>query len=101
MADLAPSPTLLTPPVQQTAEQLAKRGQIEKTAKDFESQFLSVMLGQMFSDVNISAPFGGGEGEKMFKSFFTDAVAKQVTKAGGIGVADQVAREMLKLQGLS
>jgi Rod binding domain-containing protein len=37
----------------------------------------------------------------MFKSFFTDAVAKQVTKAGGIGVADQVAKEMLKLQGLS
>jgi Rod binding domain-containing protein len=51
--------------------------------------------------VNISAPFGGGEGEKMFKSFFTDAVAKQVTKSGGIGVADQVAKEMLKLQGLS
>jgi Rod binding domain-containing protein len=36
----------------------------------------------------------------MFKSFLTDAMAKQITKAGGIGVADAVSREMLKMQGL-
>ena len=59
------------------------------------------MLGQMMNQVGVSDAFGGGQGEQMFKSFFTDAVAKQVTKAGGIGVSDQVAKEMLKLQGLS
>lgn len=101
MADLAVSPTLLTQTPQMSAAELAKRGQIEKTAKDFEASFLSVMLAQMFNGVEVEAPFGGGHGEKMFKSLFTDAVAKQVTNTGGVGVADAVAREMLKLQGLS
>lgn len=101
MADLVASPSLLNQPATQTAAQLAKRGQIEKTAKEFETQFLSVMFGQLFNEVGVSETFGGGQGEKMFKSFFTDAVAKQVSKAGGIGVSDQVAKEMLKLQGLS
>lgn len=100
MADLVPPPTLFGPTSQLTAEQLAKRGQIEKTAQDFEASFLSVMVGQMFSEVNVSEPFGGGQGERMFKSFFAEAVAKQVVKAGGVGVSDTVAKEMLKLQGL-
>jgi hypothetical protein len=45
-------------------------------------------------------PFGGGQGESMFKSLYTDAIAKQVTRSGGVGVAASVEREMLKLQGL-
>ena len=30
-----------------------------------------------------------------------EAMAKQVVKSGGLGIADDVAKEMLKLQGLS
>jgi Rod binding domain-containing protein len=101
MADIALSPTLLQTPTQPTAAELAKRGEIQKTAQSFEASFLSVMLAQMFDGVETEAPFGGGHGEKMFKSFFTDALAKQVVKTGGVGVADSVAKEMLKLQGLS
>ena len=86
---------------QLTAEQLAKRGQIEKTARDFEASFLSVMLGQMFKDVGAEAPFSGGHGEAAFKSFLGDAMAKQMVQHGGVGLADRVAQEMLKLQGLS
>ena len=33
-------------------------------------------------------------------SFMTDAMAREVTRAGGIGLSAQVSREMLKLQGL-
>ena len=36
-----------------------------------------------------------------WKSFMNEAMAKQVVKSGGIGIADDVAKEMLKLQGLS
>ena len=79
----------------------AKRAAIAKSSKDFEASFLSVMLGQMFKDVNTSAPFGGGPGEDAFKSFMTDAMAKQVVKSGGIGLASSVQKEMLKLQGLN
>jgi Rod binding domain-containing protein len=55
----------------------------------------------MFAGLSTEAPFGGGDGEAMFKSFLTDAIAKQAAKQGGLGISDTVQREMLKLQGLS
>ncbi len=87
-------------PAPPTPAQLATRAQIHKTAQAFESQFLSQMLGQMFEGVSTSAPFGGGAGEEAFKSFLMDAFAKQMTKAGGVGITASVQREMLKMQGL-
>jgi flagellar protein FlgJ len=87
----APTDTLLA---------TAQRGKIEKTAQSFEASFLSIMLQQMFTGVDAEEPFGGGQGEQMFRSFMTDAFAKQMAKAGGVGLADTVQREMLKLQGL-
>ena len=41
-----------------------------------------------------------GQGEEMFKSVLTDAMSKQVTKAGGVGLTATIQREMLKMQGL-
>ena len=58
------------------------------------------MMQQMFTGVSTDGPFGGGPGEEMFRSVLTDAIAKQVSKAGGVGVAAAVEHEMLKLQGL-
>ncbi|MGA0600861.1 rod-binding protein [Caulobacter sp. KR2-114] len=84
-----------------SAADLAKRGKIDKTAKDFESSFLNIMFQQMFKDVGADNPYGGGQGEEMWKSFLTDAMAKQTVKRGGIGLAQTVEKEMLKLQGLS
>jgi hypothetical protein len=78
-----------------------KLKKIHETAQGFESSFLAIMLQQMFTATDVAAPFGGGQGEQMFKSFLTEAMAKQMTKAGGVGIADTVSREMLKLQGLS
>ncbi|MDB5422948.1 MAG: Flagellar protein FlgJ-like protein [Phenylobacterium sp.] len=104
MADLTAlsvSPTLLPPTGTPTAAELAKRGDIKETAKKFEASFLGIMLQQMFEGVETSAPFGGGPGEAMFKSFMTEAMAKKMTESGGVGVADMVGREMLKLQGLT
>jgi Rod binding domain-containing protein len=95
------SPTLLQPTEAMSAAALAKRGEIKDTAEKFEGQFLSIMLQQMFAGVETAAPFGGGDGEKMFRSFMTEAMGKQMAKSGGIGLADDVAREMLKLQGLN
>ena len=94
-------PTLIQPTTgAQSATELAKRGQIKQTAQKFEASFLSVMLGEMFSGVETAAPFGGGPGEAMFKSFLTEAMAKKMSDSGGIGVAASVQREMLKMQGL-
>ena len=78
----------------------AQRARVEKTARDFEASFLSQMFGQMFEGTDVSAPFGGGQGEQAFRSFMTDAMGKSMAKHGGVGLARSVAAEMLKLQGL-
>ena len=89
------------PAAASTAADATKRAAIAKTAKDYEASFISSMLGNMFDGVETAAPFGGGEGEKAFKSFLMDAIGKKVSQSGGIGVAASVQREMLKLQGLT
>jgi Rod binding domain-containing protein len=100
-APLIPASAAPPPPASQaSAAELAKRSQIKQTAQKFEATFLSSMMQEMFEGVEVSAPFGGGDGEKMFKSFLTEAMAKQMSKAGGIGITAQVEREMLKMQGL-
>jgi Rod binding domain-containing protein len=104
MADLTATvvpPTLTAPPAgAPSAAELAKRGQIKQTSEKFESSFLSIMLQQMFDGSETTAPFGGGPGEKMFKSFLTEAIANKMVKTGGVGIAANVQREMLKMQGL-
>lgn len=94
------APALTASPPAISAADLAKRGQIKQTAQDFEATFLSTMMQQMFSGLSTEGPFGGGPGEEMFRSVLTDAMAKQMSKTGGIGIAPAVEREMLKLQGL-
>jgi Rod binding domain-containing protein len=105
MADLTAAAvpvSLLAPaPAAMGAAELAKRGQIKETAQKFEASFLSIMMQQMFEGTETAAPFGGGPGESMFKSFLTEAMAKKMAAAGGIGVAASVQREMLKMQGLN
>ena len=86
--------------VEDTAKEAKTRAKIKTTAQTFESSFMSVMMQQMFEGVKTSEPFGGGNGEEMFKSVLTDAMSKEVTKAGGIGLAATIQREMLKMQGL-
>jgi len=83
-----------------SASDLARKTRIAASAQAFEAQFLSSMLQPMFSALSTEAPFGGGSAEGMFRSFLTDAIAKQTARSGGIGVSDLIQREMLKLQGL-
>jgi Rod binding domain-containing protein len=99
--------SLLTPQIDATAApaaasaaQLARRGQIHATAQKFEASFLTSVLQTMFQSVSTAPPFGGGPGEDIWKSFLAEAMAKDMTRRGGVGVAPAVEREMLRLQGL-
>jgi Rod binding domain-containing protein len=96
---IAPTPGAPSTGVISAAE-LAKRGQIKQTSEKFEASFLSIMLQQMFEGTETSTPFGGGQGEQMFKSFMTEAIANKMVKSGGVGIAATVQREMLRMQGL-
>ncbi|HEX7885715.1 MAG TPA: rod-binding protein [Phenylobacterium sp.] len=93
------SPSLLTTPAQTSAADLVK-SKASDAGQKFEAQFLSTMFQHMFAGIETDGPFGGGTGEEMFRSLMTEAMGKQVAKTGGIGLADTVQREILKLQGL-
>ena len=71
---------------------------MRETAEAFEASFLSQMLKPMFESLSTEAPFGGGEAEGTWRGFLVEAMAKQTVKAGGIGLADQVVAQMLKMQ---
>lgn len=95
----APAVDTVGPTAASTAE-LLKRGKIRETAQKFEASFLSVMMQSMTAGMKTPEIGGGGTGEEMFKSLLAEEMAKQVSKAGGIGVAAAVQKEMLKMQGL-
>jgi Rod binding domain-containing protein len=71
---------------------------MRETAEAFEASFLSQMLKPMFEGLSTEAPFGGGEAEGTWRGFLVEAMAKQAVRGGGIGLADQVVAQMLKMQ---
>jgi peptidoglycan hydrolase FlgJ len=72
--------------------------QADKVSKEFEAMFLGQMLNHMFSGISTDGLFGGGEGEKMFRSMQVEEYAKGLSQKGGIGIAASVKRELLKMQ---
>lgn len=69
-----------------------------ETAKDFEAQFVGSLFQSMFDSMEEDNPFGGGPGETMFRSLLVDQYGREVAKSGGIGIASDIYREILKLQ---
>ncbi len=94
MSDLTVSPDLLAGAPQRPQPTARMR----ETAQAFEASFLSQMLKPMFEGLSTDGPFGGGQAEETWRGFMIDAMAKQTVRAGGIGLADQVVSEMLRMQ---
>ena len=97
MSDLSVSPALL-PPAPSAPPAAAPTARMRETAEAFEASFLSQMLKPMFEGISTEAPFGGGEAEGTWRGFLVEAMAKQAVRGGGIGLADQVVAEMLRMQ---
>jgi Rod binding domain-containing protein len=72
---------------------------IKQSAIEFEGMFLSQMLENLFEDTKTNELFGGGEAEDIYRSMMLEEYGKLMAKAGGIGVADHVMRQMLQMQG--
>ena len=72
--------------------------QVRKVAQDFESVFISQMIKPMFENTTAEAPFGGGSSEKIWRDMQVEEYGKAIAKNGGIGIADSVMKEMLKMQ---
>ena len=81
-----------------TADAKAANPAVRKAAEDFESQFMSQMLTQMWQGIETDGYFGGGNGEEMFRGLLLNEYGKKMTQAGGTGIADTVQKAMLKMQ---
>lgn len=84
-----------------SAKLMAKKGsteQIDKTAQEFEATFLSEMMQDMFEGVGDNEFFGKSYANDVYKSMLVDEYGKVLAKAGGVGIADHVKRELLTLQ---
>jgi len=71
---------------------------IERTAKDFEAMVVGELIAPMFEALDTEGLGGGGAGEKMFRPMLVREYAKSLAASGGIGLADDVAREMIRMQ---
>ncbi len=98
MSDLTVPTDLLKSIGASSPRSSASPEKMRETAEAFEASFLSQMLKPMFEGLSTDGTFGGGEGEAQWRSFLIDEMAKTTVKAGGIGLADTVVAEMLKLQ---
>ena len=70
----------------------------QQQGREFEAVFLSTMLSQMFSGLQSDGPFHGGHAEEQFRSLLVEEMGNSISQAGGIGIADAVARELIAIQ---
>jgi Rod binding domain-containing protein len=69
------------------------------TAKDFETLFLEQTLDRMLSGASEEGPLGeNGPGGGVYRSMLAREYAGQIVKSGGVGLGDQVFREMMRMQ---
>ncbi len=94
---------LLPPVAAQSVDPAAPRATTDpalakKTGQDFEAFFLSQVFENMFAGVQTDPTFGGGNGETVYRSLLLQQYSKVAAKAGGVGIADTVQREILRAQ---
>lgn len=78
---------------------LASKDKALKAARDFEAMFLEQTLERVFASNGGEGPLGdNGPGSGVYRSMLVKEYAGGIVKAGGIGIASQIYREMLKLQ---
>ena len=89
MVAINPANSGLTPRQLQTI-----RGQ----AEELEGVFLNMLTKEMFASIKGDENFGGGFGEETWRSMQAEQLANTMAQGGGIGLADELAGQMIALQ---
>jgi Rod binding domain-containing protein len=74
---------------------------VRRVAEEFESIFIAQMLAPMFQGIETDGLGGGGMGEEMFRPMLIERYAQALSKSGGVGIADSIVRELLRMQTLA
>ena len=71
----------------------------QNTADDFETVFLENFTQTMMSSSGTEGPLGeNGTGGDVWRSMLTQEYAKQIQKSGGVGLSDQIMRDLIQVQ---
>lgn len=97
MADEISSIALPGAPLPMTQQQ-AEQDEVRRVAEEFEAVFLAQMLAPMFEGLQTDGLGGGGMGEEIFRPMLIERYAEALSRAGGVGIADSVVRELIRLQ---
>lgn len=73
-----------------------QRIQAKKVSQDFEGLFVGMMMKSMRETVGKDKLTGGGHGEEVFRSLLDQEYATAAVKRGGLGLAKQIEKEILK-----
>ena len=93
----APLP-MSTAGTRQSTPQTQEAEALRRAAEEFESVFLSEMLAPMFEGLDTEGLGGGGMGEQIFRPMLVERYAESISRAGGVGIADSVVREFMRMQ---
>jgi Rod binding domain-containing protein len=96
MADAPPIGAPL--PLRAEAARAADVDALRRAAEEFEAVFLAEMLAPMFEALETDGLGGGGVGEQIFRPMLVERYAEALAAAGGVGVAESVLRELMRLQ---
>lgn len=72
--------------------------QLEKVTREFESIFLSYMLKQMRKTIPEDPLFGNSIAKDIFYDMYNDAISKELSIAGGIGLAKILYNQLAKAE---
>ena len=72
---------------------------IRQQAEELEGVFLNTLMKEMFSSIKTDeASFGGGFAEETWRGMQAEQFAGALAETGGIGLADQLMGDLLRLQ---
>jgi len=77
----------------------AQMGHLKAQAQELEGVFLNTLMKEMFSSLHSEKDLGGGGfGEDTWRDMQAEQLANSVADAGGVGLADSIMGDLLKIQ---
>jgi peptidoglycan hydrolase FlgJ len=70
----------------------------EEAATEFESLLLKQMLSEMWESVPKEGLLSGGRAEEMYYDLYHQSVADSISQGGGIGIKEELLDDMLKTE---
>ncbi|MBK3773615.1 rod-binding protein [Azospirillum sp. YIM DDC1] len=82
-----------------TAKSATPNRAAEKAGQEFEALMVGQMLESMFAGVETGSAFGGGQGERTWRSFMLQEYGKAIAEAGTLGIGRMVEADVARLYG--